>query len=448
MRPLVRMDWKKPLGALLLTALVAAALSPGFAHESEPVEEPYVVHKQWRGHLACTVQTPATGVNTCGFLENTVPGSTTDAFRHEWSINEDLQTVVGAFVWDSDEAAAAVEDELHLLMEVAGRSNAPPTYAEIAGASPLTFRVDAGHVEENYGEPLHGFDFNNVNGSLDLMFRVFAVGELNAVVSQSFHVYWDIYYGEAAPENATALPVGVEEDEGAPAAASEEGSVETLEWNGHVACAATWPGVQVLPYTGANACGPATEDDLIHAWTIEPGLEKVVGTMTWEPTQALVGGELLLLMEVDGMPNQPPRYVEAEGLSPLGFEVSAGDVIAQYEDESVHQFDFANLEEPLDVTFRVFWAGTRTWCSSRISMSSGNSTTGDPRGWAPAGHLMQRDRRRQKMSPPKAIRTRINEAEGACTASAGAPSTMASVASSFGKRWRLSGSSWCMNGSS
>lgn len=357
MRPLVRMDWKKPLGALLLTALVAAALPAGFADESEPVEEPYVIHHQWRGHLACTVHAPPNSVNACGFLENTAPGSTGDAFLHEWSINEDLQTVVGAVVWDSDEATVAVADELQLLMEVAGRSNRPPTYAEVAGASPLEFRVDAGHVEENYGELLKGFDFNNVNSSLELMFRVFASGGTNVVVSQSFDVYWDLYYGEAAPENATALPVGVEEDEGAPAAASDEGSVETKEWNGHVACAATWPGVQVLPFTGANACSLATGNDFIHAWTIEPGLEKVVGTMTWEPTQALVGGELLLLMEVNGMPNQPPRYVEAQGLSPLEFEVSAGDVIAEYEDESVHQFDFANLEDPLDVMFRVFAGG-------------------------------------------------------------------------------------------
>lgn len=190
---------------LLLTSFVPAGLAED---DDKPVEEPYVVSMQWDGVVACTATWPTggllpySGANACGVVEIVAPGTTGDDFLHRWTIQEDLQTVVGAMVWESE----LMPTELQLYMEVDGRSNLEPRYVAEEGASPLQWRVDAGDVEENYPSSVHQYDFNNVEGSLDLMYRVFAGGDLNVVVQQPFTVHWDLYYGEPAPEDASALP--------------------------------------------------------------------------------------------------------------------------------------------------------------------------------------------------------------------------------------------------
>lgn len=201
------MERKDLLVSLCAILLMVPLVPVGLAEdEDEPEEEPYVVSMEWEGHLACTVRWPSelpySGLNACGAVEILVPGAVGDDFLLEWQIEEDLETVVGAMVWEGD----TLEPDLHLLMEVAGMSGSPPRYVDDQGGSPLQWRVDAGFVEGNYPDHLHQYDFNNVEGSLDLQFRVFAGGDLNVVVDQPFTIYWDLYYGEPAPEDASALP--------------------------------------------------------------------------------------------------------------------------------------------------------------------------------------------------------------------------------------------------
>lgn len=166
---------------------------------------------EWTGFLACTLRWPTggvvpySGVNACGAAEIVAPGATDDDFLHVWEIQEGLKSVVGGMSWRAP--GAALGDELALYMEVNGRPNQQPRYTYVEGQSPLEWRVDAGWVVENVeNEDLHRYDFNNIEGTEELMFRIFAGGDVNVVYQQQFTAYWDLYYWEAAPEGATSLP--------------------------------------------------------------------------------------------------------------------------------------------------------------------------------------------------------------------------------------------------
>ena len=193
---------------------------------ADDLQQPRVERFEWRGFLACTVRFPnpdgphhgenvqgiplgVTGVNACGLVEIAAENATDDDFLHVFEIGPGLKTVVGGMEWQAP--GASMGDELSLTMEVNGRPNFPPRYAAVDGHSPLEFRADAGYVIEEYeeeidGDDIHQYDFNNVDDSLELMFRVFAGGDLNVVYQQQFTVYYDLYYWEEAPDDATALP--------------------------------------------------------------------------------------------------------------------------------------------------------------------------------------------------------------------------------------------------
>lgn len=184
-------------------------------YSSDDNQVPRVEHHEWRGFLACTFRWPTGGVspvpgfNVCGAVELAAPNSTGDDFLRRWEIGPGLETVVGAMQWQAP--GAALGDELSLYLEVSGRPLEPPLYVAEQGRSPIEFRSDAGDVIERYeeevdGENIHQYDFNNVEESLELMYRVFAGGDLNVVYQQRFTLYWDLHYWEPAPEGATALP--------------------------------------------------------------------------------------------------------------------------------------------------------------------------------------------------------------------------------------------------
>lgn len=167
---------------------------------SDDLQQPYVEQFDWTGFLACNVRASA-GANVCSLAGDP---SGDDDFIHYWDIREGVQSVVTGMVWDSP--GASLGDELVLIFEVSGRSNSNPTYDRGDGTSPLEIRADAGDVIANYNEDIHQYDFENVEGSLELQYRVFAGGTVNIVYQQQFTVYWDVYYWEAAPEGATAVP--------------------------------------------------------------------------------------------------------------------------------------------------------------------------------------------------------------------------------------------------
>jgi hypothetical protein len=189
----------------------------------DDLQIPRVERYEWTGFLACTLRfynppgphhdltingVPGSfsGANVCAF----VPGNATgDDFRHVFEIKPGLETLVGAMEWRAP--GAALGEELALFLEVHQRAHQPPLYAAPSGHSPLQFRVDAGYVIEEYEEviedhDIHQYDFRNIEDNLELWFRVFAEGMVNIVYQQAFTVYWDLYYWERAPDDASALP--------------------------------------------------------------------------------------------------------------------------------------------------------------------------------------------------------------------------------------------------
>lgn len=173
---------------------------------SDDLQQPYVEQFDWTGFLACNVRAAA-GANVCALAGDP---SGDDDFLHVWEIREGVESVVTGMVWDSP--GASLGDELVLIFEVDGRPNSDPTYDRGDGLSPLEIRADAGDViadypeEDDDGHNIHQYDFENVEDSLDVMYRVFAGGTVNIVYQQQFTVYWDVYYWEAAPEDASAVP--------------------------------------------------------------------------------------------------------------------------------------------------------------------------------------------------------------------------------------------------
>lgn len=173
----------------------------------DDLQEGYVEQFEWTGFIACSVrarsgvpQQPYSGVSVCSIYDPTGD----DDFLHTWEIREGVKTVVGGMTWRNP--SVGLGDELSLIFEVAGRPNSPPNYAYADGTSPLEIRADAGAVIEEYDEEIHEYDFENVDGSLELMYRVFAGGQVTVVYQQQFTVFWDVYYWEQAPEGASALP--------------------------------------------------------------------------------------------------------------------------------------------------------------------------------------------------------------------------------------------------
>lgn len=173
----------------------------------------------WTGFLACTVRfinpdgphhdhnvlgVPGgvSGVNVCSLAGDP---SGDDDFLHPFEVREGVKSIVGGMVWDSP--GASMGENLALLMEVNGNWNQPPRYVDADDSSPIEFRVDAGFVEEEYDdEEIYQYDFDNIEGTQDLAYRIFAGGDVEVVYQQQFTVYWDVYYWEEAPEGATALP--------------------------------------------------------------------------------------------------------------------------------------------------------------------------------------------------------------------------------------------------
>lgn len=192
----------------------------------DDLERPRVERHEWTGFLACTlsfynppgphhgenvggVPLGVSGVNACGLVEIVAEGATDDDFLRVFEIQRGLKTIVGGMEWRAP--GASLGDELSISMEINGRPNQAPRYTSAVGESPVEFRAEAGFVEETYdeeidGHNIHQYDFNNVEGPLELMYRIFASGDANFVYQQQVTVHWDLYYWEEAPEDATALP--------------------------------------------------------------------------------------------------------------------------------------------------------------------------------------------------------------------------------------------------
>lgn len=121
-------------------------------------------------------------------------------------------------------------DELSLLMEVSGRPNLDPLYTRQEGHSPLEWRVESGYVEENYdeeddeGHNLHQYEFNNVEDSVELMYRIFAGGTVNLVYQAIHWVLGPLLLARGAPgRNRPAGLLGHGRREGAMARSRANG---------------------------------------------------------------------------------------------------------------------------------------------------------------------------------------------------------------------------------
>lgn len=126
----------------------------------------------------------------------------------------------------------------------------------------------------------------------------------------------------------------------------EDPVVEHHEWNGFLSCSVQTP---ELGFNACSALGVDPNDDFLHAWTVDENLESVVGAMVWDQGTANVNGDLLLLMEAEGMHGLHPQYARVEGLSPLEWRVDAGDVGDEY--------DFENVSGSMGLQYRVFAGG-------------------------------------------------------------------------------------------
>lgn len=178
-------------------------------YTEDDLQVPRVESYEWTGFLACSVAAGIAGLNACTVVDMVGEeigheNATDDDFLIGWEIQRGLKSVVGAMDWQAP--GAAVGDELFLLMEAYGRWNQHPRYVQAEGYSPIEFRVDAGYVKANMDPEFHEYDFDNVENSLGLAYRIFAGGLANVVYQQQFTVYWDLYYWEPAPPGASALP--------------------------------------------------------------------------------------------------------------------------------------------------------------------------------------------------------------------------------------------------
>lgn len=154
------------------------------------LQTPYREERDWTGFISCSLRA-GVGLALCSLVDPN------EDFLHEWEIKEGAETVVGAMQWGSP--GAGLGSEMVLTYEVAGAHNENPNYARTDGPSPQEFRVDAGNRGDNN-------DYQNIEGTQGQQFRIFAGGTLNVVYQLEFTVYWHIYYYEAAPEGATAVP--------------------------------------------------------------------------------------------------------------------------------------------------------------------------------------------------------------------------------------------------
>ncbi len=149
------------------------------------LQTPHMKQFEWEGVLSCSFGVlGGVSYNCGGFSPN-------EDRAHDFEVSEGLKTIVVAMAWDS--ANTNVNDGM-IVDLMRGNSR----LEEGIGESPIEYRVDAD------GEGSH--DFEDIEGTWDLEWLVWAGGTANVIYEQTFTVYWREYYWEHAPEGATALP--------------------------------------------------------------------------------------------------------------------------------------------------------------------------------------------------------------------------------------------------
>ncbi len=130
----------------------------------------------WEGRIVCGLA----GVNLC-FLH---PDNSN---LHTFDVDEGLKSAVVAMEWGSGEMSLSFErpfdDDTH-------------EYRRDEGGSPLGFRVDAGEGGDH--------DFDNIDDSWELRFRVFPQGN-EPISDEEFTVHYHLFYDDFAPDDHDPL---------------------------------------------------------------------------------------------------------------------------------------------------------------------------------------------------------------------------------------------------
>lgn len=189
------MRWNRTtIGVLTAAALLGTVFAAGLSVANETDDHHVRVdHGEWTGFLSCSVSFPtAPFPSRCPGL---VDPNRDD--RHEFEVDEDLRTIVVAMVWDP--APTNTEEDLRnwLYSEEAGAH-----VVRAKGPSPLEYRYD---LDADADAQEFMFRIGSGSGSLSDVPTVYT-NNFGVAYQQEFTVYWDLYYGEPAPEDASALP--------------------------------------------------------------------------------------------------------------------------------------------------------------------------------------------------------------------------------------------------
>lgn len=135
--------------------------------------------------------------------------------------------------------------------------------------------------------------------------------------------------------------------------------VERYDWTGFLVCSVATPAILISACSAVDLVmqelgeDNVTDDEFIHPFSVKPGLRSMVVGMEWRAPGAALGDELSIVVERNGHPDEAPEYAWAYGQSPVEFRVDAGDIESRYGDEQ-DQYDFKNIEDDLDLWFRIF----------------------------------------------------------------------------------------------
>lgn len=134
-----------------------------------------------------------------------------------------------------------------------------------------------------------------------------------------------------------------------------EGYVVRDEWNGFIGCSAVLPVTGVL-FNPQGACAETDpNNDPVHDFELEPGLQTVVVGMVWDEEITNPMGDLRIMMSKDSaFLAESSRFFTLEGASPL--EIVLGPEDAQ----AGEPYYFANIEETWPARFTVTgsWEGS------------------------------------------------------------------------------------------
>lgn len=156
------------------------------------LQQPFVEEHEWEGFMACGVGSPVVVASPCGDVDEN------DDFLLNWELKAGVQEVVIGVSWDA--SGGVMGEEFYVAMEIAGCGagcSSANTYGSGEGPSPLLF---------NAPNPGGDNDYNDIEDTAAVQFRVFPAFAPDVYYQQPFTVHYHVFYHEGAPEGYDPIP--------------------------------------------------------------------------------------------------------------------------------------------------------------------------------------------------------------------------------------------------